>query len=690
MPGGLRTASAAEVLRLDAESIIEDVRDQIRSIELAWITMSDGRRLAARLWLPRDAEQAPVPAILEYIPYRRRDGTRLRDEETHAWVAAQGYACARVDLAGSGDSDGLLLDEYLPQEQEDALEVIAWLAAQPWCDGAVGMIGISWGGFNGLQVAARRPPALRAVISIASTVDRYADDVHFMGGCLLADNMDWGAAFFTYAALPPDPLMVGEAWRRRWLARLEALRPFPPLWLAHQRRDDFWRHGSVAENYAAIGCPVLAVSGWADGYTAAVFRLVENLAVPCKGLVGPWGHLYPHRGVPGPAIGFLQECVRWWDRWLKGRPTGVEADPDLRLWLQEGVPPQAHYNHRPGRWIGLDWPSPEIEPRMLALNPGKLEETPAESRALLLRSPQTTGMAGGEWCAYGLGKVAPEMPLDQRLDDAGSLVFDSAPLTAPLAIVGAAELELLLAADRPQALIAARLSDVAPDGAATRVSYGLLNLSHREGHAEPRPLTPGMRYGVRIALTEAAHVFAPGQRIRIALSSAYWPMVTPSPEVASLTLWTGESRLKLPVLPQAAIRPLPEFAPVKKATPLARTIYDPGEERREIHYDVDRDKTTVRNSRDDGLARIDDIGTVISYRKVKEFSIARNEPETAEAMISTVMHYRREEWDAKLETRIHMRATRDHFLFDSHVDAFDGDQRCFRRSFTDKVPRDNL
>jgi putative CocE/NonD family hydrolase len=153
MPGGLRghPASAAEVLQLDAESIIEDVRDQVRSIELAWITMSDGRRLAARLWLPRDAEQAPVPAILEYIPYRRRDGTRLRDEETHAWVAAQGYACARVDLAGSGDSDGLLLDEYLPQEQEDALEVIAWLAAQPWCDGAVGMIGISWAASTGCK-----------------------------------------------------------------------------------------------------------------------------------------------------------------------------------------------------------------------------------------------------------------------------------------------------------------------------------------------------------------------------------------------------------------------------------------------------------------------------------------------------------------------------------------------------------
>jgi putative CocE/NonD family hydrolase len=676
---------------MDSAPIVEDVAGRVRHIELAWIPMADGRRLAARLWLPVDAEQHPVPAILEYIPYRRRDGTRPRDEETHPWVAAQGYACARVDIAGSGDSDGLLLDEYLKQEQDDAVEIIAWLAAQPWCSGKVGMIGISWGGFNGLQVAARQPPALKAVISIASTVDRYADDVHFMGGALLADNMDWGAAFFTYAALPPDPAMVGAGWRKQWLERLEVLRPFPPLWLEHQRRDDFWKHGSVSEDYAAIKCPVLGVSGWADGYTAAVFRLAESLSGPCKGLVGPWGHLYPHRGVPGPAIGFLQECVRWWDRWLKDKPTGVEQDPSLRLWLQDSVPPQSHYDYRPGRWIGIDcWPSADIERRVFALNPGSLEATAAKSRPLTLRSPQTTGLAGGEWCTYGLGKVAPELPLDQRLDDAGSLVFDTEPLEAPLAIVGSTLVELAIAADKPQAMVAVRLSDVAPDGAATRVSYGILNLSHRESHETPSPLTPGQRYDVKVALTEAAHVFARGRRIRIAVSSSYWPMVVPSPEAATLTLWTGESRAILPVLPADRIRGLPDFPPVAKATALARTIHDSGGEKREVHYDAEADKTTVRNTRNDGCARIDDIDTTISYGKVKEFSIARNDPETAESVISTTMHYRRAGWDARLQTRIRMRCTRDHFLFDSDVDAFESGERCFSRSFIHKIPRDNL
>ncbi|HSY89627.1 MAG TPA: CocE/NonD family hydrolase, partial [Verrucomicrobiae bacterium] len=469
------------------------------------------------------------------------------------------------------------------------------------------------------------------------------------------------------------------------------LRPFPPLWLAHQRRDDFWKHGSVSENYAAIKCPVLGVSGWADGYTAAVFRLAENLSVPCKGLVGPWGHLYPHRGVPGPAIGFLQECVRWWDRWLKDKPTGVEQDPTLRLWLQDSVPPQSHYDYRPGRWIGIDsWPAPEIETRVFALNPGHLANKAEKTRPLILRSPQTTGLAGGEWCAYGLGKVAPELPLDQRIDDVGSLVFDTEPLEAPLAIVGSTLVELAVAADKPQAMVAVRLSDVAPDGAATRVSYGILNLAHRESHETPSPLTPGQRYDVKVALTEAAHVFARGRRIRIAISSAYWPMVVPSPEAATLTLWSGESRATLPVLPADRIRALPDFPPVAKAPALARTIHDSGGEKREVHYDAELDKTTVRNTRNDGSARIDDIDTTISYGKVKEFSIARNDPETAESVISTTMHYRRAGWDARLETRIRMRCRRDHFLFDSDVDAFEGGERCFSRSFTHKIPRDNL
>jgi putative CocE/NonD family hydrolase len=293
------------------------------------ITLSDGCRLSARVWRPRDAHDNPVPVILEYLPYRKRDGTCARDALTHPWFARRGYACVRVDMRGNGDSEGLMEDEYSPQELSDAVEVIDWLAAQDWCSGTVGMMGISWGGFNGLQVAALQPQALKAVITLCSTVDRYADDIHYKGGCLLNENLGWGATMWSYSSRAPDPALRDD-WREMWLKRLENEPFLPALWLRHQRRDAYWRHGSVCEDFGAIKAKVLALGGWGDAYKNAVPQLVENLP-GAKGIVGPWVHKYPHFAVPEPRIGFLQEALRWWDRWLKNIDTGVEADPDYRV-----------------------------------------------------------------------------------------------------------------------------------------------------------------------------------------------------------------------------------------------------------------------------------------------------------------------------------------------------------------------
>ena len=672
-------------------AIVRDYAERVKLVELAWIPLRDGRRLAARLFLPSDAERNPVPAILEYIPYRRRDGTRGRDDETHIWFAANGYASARVDITGSGDSDGLLRDEYVKLEQDDACEIIAWLARQPWCSGAVGMIGKSWGGFNGLQVAARRPPALKAVISLCSTVDRYNDDVHFMGGCLLSDNMHWGGAFFLYAGLPPDPAMVGADWRKRWLERLEILQPFPSLWLQHQTRDAFWKHGSVGEDYTAIKCPVLAVTGWADGYTAAPFRLVENMTAPAKGIVGPWGHLYPHNGIPGPAIGFLQECNRWWDRWLKGKKNGVENDPALRLWLQDSVKPRAHYENRPGRWLAVgSWPSPEIGPETWYLNRGELSPRAGRAQALSIKSPQTTGLASGEWCAYGLGKVTPEMPLDQRKDDGGSLLFDSAPLGADLALVGSPNVTLVLRSDKPRAFVAVRLSDLAPDGAATRITYGLLNLTQRRSQERPEALVPGKQYRVRVRLKEAAYLVPKGHRLRVAISTCYWPQVVPSPAAATLSILAGRSTIELPILPKARMKRARGFQPAEKSRGGTTTSLKPGNDIRSINYDIEHDLTVVRVSQDDGWTRIDDIGTEVAYAGVKEFSIAGDDPLTARSLVSTSMHYRRGDWDARLETRIVMTCDAKHFIFSSEATASAGAKKIFSRTFKQKIKREHI
>ena len=293
--------------------IVDTFPHTISEIEFTRIPLSDGTHLACRYWIPEDAGKKPVPAILEYIPYCTRDGTAARDEAMHPYFAGHGYAAVRVDIRGSGESEGVLLDEYLELEQDDALEVVAWIAEQPWCDGKVGMMGKSWGGFNGLQVAARHPPALKCIITVFSTDDRYADDVHYIGGCLTTQNPEWAFVMFQAMARPPDPALVGEAWRDMWQQRLDAMEPWIIPWMEHQHRDEYWKHGSVSENYSDINIPDYAIGGWADTYSNPDSRLVEELDSPRKGLVGPWGHQYMHQVVPGPGMGFQDEALRWWD-----------------------------------------------------------------------------------------------------------------------------------------------------------------------------------------------------------------------------------------------------------------------------------------------------------------------------------------------------------------------------------------
>ena len=463
--------------------IVTDFPRAVREIEHTLIPLSDGTKLAARIWLPEDAPQDPVPAILEYLPYRKRDGTYERDALTHPYLAGHGYAAVRVDIRGCGESDGLLFDEYARQEQDDALEVIAWLASQPWCNGAVGMMGISWGGFNGLQVAARRPPALKAIITLCSTDDRYRDDVHFMGGALLTATFGWASFFFGSMCRPPDPVLVGERWRAMWLERLRNIPLFLEPWVRHQRRDAYWKHGSICEDYSAIQCAVYAVGGWTDGYTNTIPRLLAHLRVPRKGLIGPWAHNYPHFAFPGPQIGFLQEALRWWDHWLKGIDTGVMDEPMLRAWMTDSVRPAPYHQELPGRWIAeSSWPPPETTMHRLFLTDDGLLPHGGVLTPRDVCSSQTIGKDAGSWCPFGRGS---DQAGDQRDDDAGSLLFETAALDDTIEILGAAIVTLDIVCDKAMANLAVRLCDVHPDGASLRVTYGILNLTRRDGTARP-------------------------------------------------------------------------------------------------------------------------------------------------------------------------------------------------------------
>ncbi len=671
--------------------VVSALPHPIKEIENTWITMPDGCRLAARIWMPEDAARTPVPAILEYIPYRKRDFTRGRDEPMHRYFAGHGYAVLRVDVRGSGDSDGILVDEYVQQEQDDAVEVIRWIAAQPWCNGAVGMMGKSWGGFNSLQVAALQPPALKAIITVCSTDDRYADDAHYMGGCLLDENLTWGSVLLTFNAYPPDPEVVGARWRRMWLERLEHAVLFPEAWLRHQRRDAYWKHGSVCEAFDRIRCPVYAIGGWADAYTNAIPRLLAGLLVPRKGLVGPWAHVYPHNGIPGPAIGFLQEALRWWDQWLKGMETGIMAEPMYRVWMQESVPPRAYYATRPGRWVAeASWPSPRIAWHPLYLNEGRLDDREQPESNVSLRSPQTIGMAGGDWCGFG---EEGEMSTDQRDEDARSLAFDSGPLHDRLEILGAPVAALELTVDKPSALLAVRLNDVAPDGASTRVTYGLFNLTHRESHEYPTPLEPGKRYAVRVQLNDIAHAFPAGHRLRLAISTCYWPVAWPSPEPATLTLHAGASVLNLPVRPsRAEDDALPPFARVETAPSDVESALGVRTARRSVERDDARLETIYTIASDEGdnltCVRVEPIQLDIAQRSLKRYIIRDDDPLSAQAEVEHITMLRRNDWSTRIETHTRLTSSSDVFRLHATLDAYEQGTRIFSKRWDRSVPRD--
>ena len=668
---------------------IDSFPHAVREIENVWIEMPDGVRLAARIWLPEGAEHEPVPAILEYIPYRKRDLTAIRDSLMHPYIAGHGYACVRVDLRGSGDSDGVLTDEYLPQEQDDGCAVLAWLAAQPWCNGRLGMIGISWGGFNGLQIAARRPPGLEAVISVCSTDDRYADDIHHMGGCLLGDNLSWASVMFAYNSLPPDPALVGERWRDIWHQRLASSGLWLDIWLRHQRRDAYWRQGSICEDFSAVQCPIYAVSGWADGYSNAVFRLLANLDGPRKGLIGPWAHKYPHQGEPGPAIGFLQECRRWWDHWLKDAPTGLMDEPMLRVWMQESVPPTTSYSERPGRWVAeAAWPAPRIEEQRLGLARGRLlpagEASPETT--LHIRSPLTVGLFAGKWCSYAAG---PDLAHDQREEDGGALVFESDPLPETLEILGAPVLEVDVAADRPIAMLAARLSDVAPDDKATRVSYGLLNLTHRQSSRHPSALEPGQLYRVTLRLNDIAQLFPKGHRLRLSLSTSYWPLAWPPPEPVRLSIAAAGSRFTLPVRPPSpADESLPAFGPPEAARPLARTLLAPPHHNWRVIRDLASDVSTLEVTDDRGSWRLDDIDLTVTSRTLESYASRADDFTSLRGEVRAERALGRGDWQVRTVTRTVLTSDAESFHIQADLDAFEGDKRVYAQSWDERIPRD--
>lgn len=518
-----------------------------RVIEHTWVPMRDGVRLSARIWLPEGAQRHP--AVLEYIPYRKRDLYRVYDDIWGKTLAEAGIAFVRVDVRGSGDSEGVMTDEYSENELNDGVEIIAWMAAQDWCTGKVGMRGLSWGGINALQIAARRPPALKAIMPMGCCDNRYTDDAHYIGGALGRTNFQWGTLFKTVMAGPPDPAIVGDAWRAMWQQRLDATPPILATWLQHQRKDAYWNRGSVSEDYSAIDIPAYLVSGWNDTYATPVLRLLEKLKSPAKALIGPWGHTYPNLAAP-QGLDWDYEEIRWWRHWLMGEATGIMDEPRLRCFMPSATSAETQGGALPGRWIAeRSWPRKSKTQRYV-LNAGALDTKPVTGAAITHRDKGVVGTTKPEWL--------DRLPIEQSHDDNLSTIFDSAPLAEPLEILGAPSMLLTMSCDTPVANVVLRLCEVRPDGKSWLVTWGVRNLTRRTSMSAPHALEPGKLLELDIDLRPVAHRFSAGSRIRLSLSESAWPVIWPSPATPTFTLPVGKSFISLPVRdPEAAPAPFP-------------------------------------------------------------------------------------------------------------------------------------
>ena len=653
-----------------------------------------------------------IPAILEYLPYRKRDGTAPRDATTHAVFAAAGYACVRVDIAGTGDSDGVFDDEYSEQELSDGEAVIAWIARQPWCDGNVGMIGISWGGFNGLQLAFRRPPALKAIVTCCSTVDRYADDIHYMGGCLLTDNFNWGAQMLAYQSRPPDPALRDD-WRERWAERIETLPFLAARWLEHPVRDAYWRHGSVCEDWQAIEAAVLAIGGWADAYVNAPPALAANLAAPAKALMGPWEHKYPHIAQIN-AADFHGEVVAWFDRWLKGEGNagghGAEELPAYRAFMQEHhEAPSPLYGPRSGRWVAeAVWPSPGVVSRTLhpgvssdssprrretassaearspGPSPGRLSRVPGTG-VCVVATPHHVGIGASCFCP-GM-RIDNELAADQAPDDAASVCFDTRPLAASMELLGRPVMEFAFSADRPVAQLCFRLCDVAPDGASQRITWRAFNLTHHAGPEAPAELQLGRIYRARVELNECAHRVRAGHRLRLAVSTSYWPVVWPAPVAATVTLRLAGCRLILPERRAAdEIDPAAPGAPSDFPVHAAKTLRAPAN-RTERRIDSDGTRTCWRRSTTSAQAATWSTGSSPAARVEQRYSIHPDDPLSARHEARWRYEFRRGDWSVRIDSESVMTSDEQSFHLAREVTAREGGAVAISLTWKESIPR---
>ncbi len=526
--------------------------DDVRRVRNIMIPMRDGVHLAADLFIPASADliKNPLPVVMEYTPYRK-DHADLNARRFYLYLPRRGYLFIRVDVRGTGASEGVSLDEYVLLEQEDGYDVVEWLAKQPWCNGNVNMMGISYGGFTSLQVASHQPPHLTSIIAVDFTDDRYRDECHYKGGLMrMYYNLAYyGGFMIAWNAMPAVPEVSGGRWAQTWEEHLNHNEPYLLKWYRHQVDGLFWRHGSVGEAPERILCPVFMIGGWRDGYINAPLRLYTKLEAPRKVLIGPWNHAMPDAAVPGPRIDYLPEVVRWLDHWCKGRSTGIMEEPPITVYMQESELPVFGRLNARGHWRSeMEWPPPGCADKILYPTVDeKLDASPAENGFDSLHYEPAVGVYGGLFS----GGVPFGLPADQRPDEALSLTYTTPPLDGDIHVLGRPKTRLFVESTAAVIGFVVSLSDISTDGSSHLVCKGALNATRRDSMTHPEPLKAGEIAKLDIEMDATGWVFKKGQRIRLSVSNADWPNLWPTPEKAISRIYLGKEHPSCLVLPVA-------------------------------------------------------------------------------------------------------------------------------------------
>jgi hypothetical protein len=537
--------------------------------------MRDGTRLSAAVHWPEGApgNGSRYPAVFEYHPYRKDDRSAPRAYD-HDYFAGHGYVSIRLDVRGSGSSEGVNTDEYMLVETQDGYDAIEWMASQPWCNGNVGMFGSSYGGFTSLQVASLRPPHLKAIVPIYATDDRYTDDCHYKGGAFKAyyDTGTYGTMMVALNALPPSPEAFPDTWRQMWRDRVHGNEPYMQVWLSQQTDGPYWRPGSLRGQYEKVAAATFIIGGWQDGYPNPPGRIYQNLTCTKKLLIGQWNHSRPDIAVPGPNIHYLNEMRRWFDLWLKHSDDGISKERPVTFFVQSHDRPDQSRKVSSGQWrTAKTWPPSGASVKRLYLAPGDTASAgrltsrgTAKTGAASVEYDPAAGLQGGLWS----GGLPFGLAGDQRPDEAVSLVYTSARLERPLTLCGMAKARLTVSSSAETACFVVKLADVAPDGSSALVSRGVLNGTRRSGMSSATPMTPGEKYALEIELDCSAWTFAAGHSVRLAVSGSDFPNSWPTPLHATLTVYAGmgqDSYVELPTVAEALPSPVPFLPPPAKS-----------------------------------------------------------------------------------------------------------------------------